>query len=136
MNIGEVAERTGLPAKTIRYYEEIGLIRPLRGANGYRSFRQSDAHKLDFLGRARGLGFSIEECRELLALWEDRGRASADVRAIAAGHLRRIEAKIAELSAMRDVLGELVVACHGDARPDCPILAGLAGEAANQGLTR
>lgn len=142
MNIGEVAERTGLPAKTIRYYEEIGLIRPLRDANGYRSFRQGDVHKLDFLGRARGLGFSIEECRGLLALWEDRGRASADVRAIAAGHLRRIEAKIAELGAMRDALGELVVACHGDERPDCPILAGLAGlageagEAANQGLTR
>ena len=136
MNIGEVAERTGLPAKTIRYYEEIGLIRPLRGANGYRRFRQSDAHKLDFLGRARGLGFSIEECRELLALWEDRGWASADVRAIAAGHLRRIEAKIAELSAMRDVLGDLVRACHGDERPDCPILADLAGEVANQGLTR
>ena len=136
MNIGEVAERTGLPAKTIRYYEEIGLIRPLRGANGYRRFRQSDARKLDFLGRARGLGFSIEECRELLALWEDRGRASADVRAIAAGHLRRIEAKIAELSAMRDVLGDLVRACHGDERPDCPILADLAGEVANQGLTR
>ena len=136
MNIGEVAERTGLPAKTIRYYEEIGLIRPLRGANGYRRFRQSDAHKLDFLGRARGLGFSIEECRELLALWEDRGRASADVRAIAAGHLRRIEAKIAELSAMRDVLGDLVRACHGDERPDCPVLADLAGEVANQGLTR
>jgi MerR family copper efflux transcriptional regulator len=133
MNIGEVADRTGLPAKTIRYYEEIGLIRPLRGANGYRRFRPSDVHKLDFLGRARGLGFSIEECRELLALWEDRGRASADVRALAAGHLRRIEAKIAELSAMRDVLADLVRACHGDERPDCPILADLAGEAANRG---
>ncbi|MCC5975683.1 MAG: Cu(I)-responsive transcriptional regulator [Rubellimicrobium sp.] len=122
MNIGEVADRTGLPAKTIRYYEEIGLIRPLRGANGYRRFRESDVHKLVFLGRARGLGFSIEECRDLLALWEDQDRASADVRAIAKGHLTRIEAKIAELSAMRDTLSDLVRACAGDQRPDCPIL--------------
>jgi MerR family copper efflux transcriptional regulator len=128
MNIGEVAERTGLPAKTIRYYEEIGLIRPLRGANGYRRFRESDVHKLVFLGRARGLGFSIEECRDLLALWEDQGRASADVRAIAKGHLARIEAKIAELSAMRDTLSDLVRACAGDQRPDCPILKGLGGD--------
>jgi MerR family transcriptional regulator, copper efflux regulator len=133
MNIGEVAGITGLPAKTIRYYEEIGLIRPKRGANGYRAFRESDAHKLNFLGRARGLGFSIEECRDLLALWEDEGRASADVRAIAEGHLQRIEVKIAELSAMRKTLGDLVRHCHGDNRPDCPILAKLAGEAANQG---
>jgi Cu(I)-responsive transcriptional regulator len=136
MNIGEVAERTGLPAKTIRYYEEIGLIQPLRGANGYRAFRDSDAHKLNFLGRARGLGFTIEDCRELLALWEDRGRASGDVRAIAAGHLDRIAAKIAELSAMQKTLGELVRACHGDGRPDCPILSDLAGDDAESGLTR
>jgi Cu(I)-responsive transcriptional regulator len=133
MNIGEVAERTGLPAKTIRYYEEIGLIRPLRGANGYRAFRESDAHKLDFLGRARGLGFTIEECRDLLALWEDRGRASADVRAIAEAHLARIAAKIAELTAMQATLGDLVRACHGDDRPDCPILAGLAGALPDRG---
>ncbi len=125
MNIGEVAERTGLPAKTIRYYEEIGLIRPSRGANGYRRFRESDLHKLTFLGHARGLGFSIEDCRDLLALWEDQGRASADVRAIAQGHLARIEAKIAELSAMRDTLSDLVGACAGDQRPECPILRGL-----------
>lgn len=133
MNIGEVAERTGLPAKTIRYYEEIGLIQPLRGANGYRAFRESDAQKLNFLGRARGLGFSIEECRDLLALWEDRGRASADVRRIAQGHLARIEAKITELTAMRGTLSDLVRTCHGDNRPECPILAGLAGERATQG---
>src|SRR6056297_326943 len=75
MNIGDVAERTGLPAKTIRYYEEIGLVRPLRGENGYRRFRESDVHKLGFLGRARSLGFSIEDCRGLLALYEDEGRA-------------------------------------------------------------
>jgi MerR family copper efflux transcriptional regulator len=128
MNIGEVAERTGLPAKTIRYYEEIGLIQPLRGANGYRAFRENDAQKLNFVGRARSLGFSIEDCRDLLALWEDRERASGDVRQIAQGHLARIEAKIAELAAMRGTLSELVRACHGDDRPECPILAGLSGE--------
>jgi MerR family transcriptional regulator, copper efflux regulator len=128
MNIGEVSERTGLPTKTIRYYEEIGLITPLRGANSYRQFRERDAHKLAFLGRARGLGFTIEECRDLLALWEDSHRASADVRAIARGHLARIEAKIVELSAMRDTLSDLVKACAGDTRPDCPILHDLAGD--------
>ena len=83
MNIGDVAARSGLPAKTIRYYEEIGLIRPLRSDNGYRAFRDSDLHKLAFIGRARGLGFSIEECRKLLALYDDRQRASSDVKALA-----------------------------------------------------
>ena len=83
MNIGEVARRSGLPAKTIRYYEDIGLITPMRCENGYRAFRESDVHKLGFLGRARALGFSIEDCRTLLALWEDRNRASADVRRVA-----------------------------------------------------
>ena len=87
MNIKEVADRSGLPAKTIRYYEEIGLIRPLRAGNGYRAFRDSDLHKLAFLGRARGLGFSIEECRALMALYEDKSRASADVKAVAERHL-------------------------------------------------
>lgn len=127
MNISDVAERTGLPPKTIRYYEEIGLVTPARAANGYRTFRDTDAHKLAFLGRARALGFSIEECRDLLALWEDQSRASGDVRAIAKEHLARIEAKISALSAMRDTLSELVEACAGDHRPDCPILKGLEG---------
>ena len=89
MNIGEVAERAGLPAKTIRYYEEIGLITPPRDANGYRAFRDTDLHKLAFLGRSRSLGFSIEDCRTLLALYEDRGRASSDVKDIASQHLTR-----------------------------------------------
>lgn len=126
MNIGEVADRTGLPPKTIRYYEDIGLVQPLRGDNGYRRFRESDMHKLTFLGRARALGFSIEDCRGLLALWEDQRRASADVRRIARGHLDSIEQKIADLSAMRDTLSGLVRSCAGDTRPDCPILTGLA----------
>ena len=96
MNIGEVAEFTTLPAKTIRYYEEIGLLIPHRRPNGYRDYSQTDAHKLAFLGRARALGFSIEECRALLALYEDEARASADVKRIATDHLKRIEAKIAD----------------------------------------
>jgi Cu(I)-responsive transcriptional regulator len=126
MNIKDVAERSGLPAKTIRYYEEIGLIHPLRGANGYRAFRDSDLHKLAFLGRARGLGFTIEECRRLLALYEDRARASADVKALAEAHLADMERKIVELRAMQAVLRDLVDHCAGDQRPDCPILTGLA----------
>ncbi|MGJ8584777.1 MAG: Cu(I)-responsive transcriptional regulator [Marinosulfonomonas sp.] len=126
MNIGEVAERAGLPAKTIRYYEEIGLITPPRDANGYRAFRETDLHKLAFLGRSRSLGFSIEDCRTLLALYEDRGRASSDVKDIARQHLTRIEAKLAELTAMHDTLSHLVQSCAGDNRPDCPILSDLA----------
>ena len=126
MNIGEVAQRSGLPAKTIRYYEEIGLVAPPRDANGYRAFRESDAHKLAFLGRARALGFSIEDCRTLLALYEDEARASAEVKDIAEQHLERIDGKIAELKEMRATLAHLVDACAGDHRPDCPILADLA----------
>lgn len=125
MNISDVAARANLPAKTIRYYEEIGLIKPLRDSNGYRAFRDSDMHKLAFLGRARALGFTIENCRALLALWEDKSRASADVRAIAKNHLKQIETKIADLTAMRDTLSELVRTCAGNNRPDCPILTSL-----------
>uniref|UniRef100_A4WRL7 Transcriptional regulator n=1 Tax=Cereibacter sphaeroides (strain ATCC 17025 / ATH 2.4.3) TaxID=349102 RepID=A4WRL7_CERS5 len=139
MNIKEAAARSGLPAKTIRYYEEIGLVRPLRDMNGYRRFRESDLHKLGFLGRARSLGFSIEECRTLLALWEDRARASSDVKRLAERHLEQIAAKIAELQAMQATLSHLVSACAGDDRPDCPILEGLsAGPACcgGDGVTR
>lgn len=127
MNIKDAGIRSGLPAKTIRYYEDIGLVRPPRDANGYRAFRDSDVHKLAFLGRARGLGFTIEECRALLALWENQDRASADVRVIAREHLGRIDAKIADLKAMQATLTDLIGACAGDQRPDCPILATLAG---------
>lgn len=126
MNIGDIAKRTALPAKTIRYYEEIGLIRPARDANGYRVFTETDIHKLAFLGRARALGFTIEDCRTLLALYEDETRASADVRQVAKEHLARIEEKLRQLQAMRDTLSELVQACAGDNRPDCPILKDLA----------
>ena len=122
MNISEVGQRAGIPPKTIRYYEDIGLVKPLRDSNGYRVFRESDMHKLAFLGRARDLGFSIEDCRALLALWEDKYRASADVRKIARANLEQIDTKIADLQRMRDTLSDLVEACAGDARPDCPIL--------------
>ncbi len=127
MNIGEVSRASGLPTKTIRYYEDIGLVRPARGTNGYREFSQQDAHKLFFLGRSRSLGFSIEECRTLLSLYEDRARASADVKAVAAEHLERIAQKIEELQALQSTLETLVTRCHGDDRPDCPILDDLAG---------
>ncbi len=125
MNIGEAATQTGLPAKTIRYYEDIKLIAPHRADNGYRSFTETDLHKLTFLARARGLGFSIEDCRVLLQLYEDEARASADVKKVAESHLSRIDAKIADLKAMRGTLAHLVKACAGDDRPDCPILNGL-----------
>ncbi len=128
MNIGEVAERSGLPAKTIRYYEDIGLVRPQRSRNGYRSFRESDLHKLAFLGRARALGFTIEDCRTLLSLYEDESRESAQVKALAEEHLTEIDAKIAQLQSMRTLLSRLVASCCGDDRPDCPILDDLAGE--------
>lgn len=125
MNISDAATHTGLPAKTIRYYEDIGLITPLRDLNGYRVFRETELHKLTFLARARALGFSIEDCRVLLALYEDQSRASSDVKRIARAHLDEIEAKIADLNAMRDTLSTLVEACAGDNRPDCPILQGI-----------
>ncbi|KPA21484.1 HTH-type transcriptional regulator HmrR [Shimia sp. SK013] len=127
MNIGDVAERSGLPAKTIRYYEDIGFIRPARSANGYRQFAQKDLHKLTFVGRARSLGFTIEDCRTLLALYEDRGRASADVKRVAQQNLADIDTKIADLQEMRATLSHLVTSCAGDDRPDCPILDTLGG---------
>ncbi len=128
MNIGDVSEAAGLAAKTIRYYEDIGLIRPHRGPNGYRRFTDTDLHKLRFLGRARALGFSIEDCRTLLALYDDKTRASAEVKHIAQRHLTAIEDKIAGLAAMRETLTHLVHTCAGDTRPDCPILKDLGGE--------
>ncbi len=126
MNIGAVAEASGLRAKTIRYYEEIGLVRPDRSRNGYRQFCEGHVRQLAFLSRARRLGFSIDECRALLALYEDRERASVDVKRLAEGHLADIDRKLAELVEMRETLSNLVQRCRGDDRPDCPILDGLA----------
>ena len=130
MNVGTAARRSGLPAKTIRYYEDIGLILPARTQNGYRDYSGDDIHRLTFLRRARGLGFSIENCRQLMALYRDKGRASHDVREIAKGHVEAIEEKVRELESMRATLQKLIRACHGDERPDCPILDDMAGAAA------
>ena len=125
MNIGEAAAASGLPAKTIRYYEDIGLIRPRRDGNGYRAFGEDEVHRLAFLNRARGLGFSIEDCRALLGLYEDTTRASEDVKRLASDHLARIDARIAELKSLRATVAGLVASCAGDGRPDCPILEDL-----------
>lgn len=125
MNISLASRRSGLPAKTIRYYEEIGFVTPRRGENGYREFVETDLHKLAFLGRARSLGFSIEDCRTLLALYEDQDRTSADVKRVAKQNLVAIDTKIAELQQMRATLSHLIAECAGDQRPDCPILADL-----------
>ena len=128
MNIGEAAARSGLPAKTIRYYGDIGLVVPShRRANGYRDYDEQDLHRLQFVQRARSLGFAVEECRELLDLYRDRGRASADVKEIAKNRIADIRRKIDELKAMESTLTRLVEHCHGDHRPDCPILDDLAG---------
>lgn len=127
MNIGAASRQSGLPSKTIRYYEEIGLLTADRGLNGYRDYSTEDVHRLRFLQRARGLGFSVEECRELLSLYSDRERASSDVKAIAKEKLAEIDRKIEELTGLRLMLGHLVDNCHGDARPDCPIIDGLSG---------
>lgn len=129
MNVGQAARASGLPAKTIRYYDEIGLIRPTRAANGYRDYAGDDIHRLAFLRRARGLGFSVEECRQLLALYEDKSRASADVKGIAEAKLSEIDRKIRELTELRHTLEHLVHACHGNDRPDCPILEELSDTA-------
>jgi Cu(I)-responsive transcriptional regulator len=128
LNIGEVSKRTGLRAKTIRYYEDIGLVKPLRDTNDYRVFRETDLHKLIFLSRARALGFTIGDCRNLLALYEDETRASAEVKEITNKHLEEIEAKIIDLQAMHETLTHLSKECAGDHRPDCPILEGLSGD--------
>lgn len=127
MNISQVAQRSGLAAKTIRYYEEIGLLSAPRDANGYRNFGERELHSLAFLGRARALGFSIDECRTLMALYQDAGRASADVKAVAQEHLQQIQAKIDALQSMHETLSTLVDQCAGDQRPDCPILKDLSG---------
>lgn len=128
MNIGNASSRSGLPAKTIRYYEDIGLVTPLRDSNGYRSFREAEVHKLAFLGRARAIGFTIEDCRALLELYEDERRTSAEVKEIALQHLDQIDQKIADLREMRETLSTLVESCAGDHRPDCPILESLASK--------
>ena len=123
MNIGEVAAETGITSKSIRYYESIGLITaPQRTDGGYRQYSDKDVQTLHFVRRARNLGFSVGQVEELLSLYRDRHRASADVRAIAIKHIADLDRKVAELDGMRATLNHLVEKCHGDDRPDCPIL--------------
>jgi Cu(I)-responsive transcriptional regulator len=127
MNIGEVAKSSGVSAKMIRYYEQIGLIPKVsRSDAGYRSYSASDAHTLYFVRRARDLGFSVEQISELLALWRDRERASADVKAMALSHVAALKAKIAELQVMAQTLEDLAETCNGNDCPDCPIIEDLA----------
>ncbi|MGX1741911.1 Cu(I)-responsive transcriptional regulator [Bosea sp. NPDC055353] len=134
MNIGEAATRSGVSAKMIRYYESIGLITaPARTAAQYRVYAADDVHTLRFVRRSRDLGFSLEETRELLALWRDKSRASADVKNLAMAHVRELEEKASELKAMADTLRHLATHCHGDHRPDCPILADFAATTPTQG---
>ena len=122
MVIGEAATASGVSTKMIRHYEAIGLLAPARLANGYRDYASRDVQVLRFIRTARNLGFGLEQIRRLLALWRDRQRASAEVRAIALRHIADLERKAAELSAMAATLRDLADACHGDHRPDCPIL--------------
>ena len=126
MNIGQAAKQSGISAKMIRYYESIGLIGPaVRTDSGYRVYTEQDLHTLRFVRRARDLGFSVEQMNELLALWKDRSRASADVKRIALEHVQELERKAEALREMADTLKHLAHHCHGDDRPDCPILENL-----------
>lgn len=126
MNIGEAARAAGVSAKMARHYESIGLVAaPPRSAAGYRVYGEREVHLLRFIRHARDLGFALEQVRALLGLWQDRGRPSREVRALAQAHLAALEAKLAELQAMKATLQALVADCHGDDRPDCPILATL-----------
>ena len=134
MQIGTVAEKTGVSAKAIRYYESIGLIAAAhRTHSGYRVYGDHDVQTLRFIQRARGLGFSVGEVADLLALWRDSERHSAQVKALATNHVAEIDRKIVGLRGMRDTLTHLMERCHGDDRPECPILDDLAGEGASAG---
>ena len=127
MRIGDVAQSVGLPVKTVRYYADIGLVAPARRtAAGYRDYGETEVQKLVFIRRARSFGFSVGECRELLSLYEDPERSSGDVKRIAGARLKEIEARQKELQSLHDTLHHLVESCHGDDRPDCPILDHLA----------
>lgn len=126
MNIGEISKRAELPTKTVRYYADVGLVKPTgRTDAGYRTYDGKTLRKLIFVRRARAMGFSIEECRKLLGLYEDQSRASSEVRAIAQQHLSEVDAKLIELKKLQKELSMLVRSCNGDNRPDCPILDAL-----------
>jgi MerR family transcriptional regulator, copper efflux regulator len=126
MNIGELAKNSGVNAKMIRHYESIGVIpKPARTDSGYRRYSDNDVHVLRFVKRARGLGFTMPEIKKLVSLWRNKQRASKEVKALALGHLKDLEQKIMELQEMAGTLRKLAHNCHGDSRPDCPILEGL-----------
>ncbi|MDJ0612226.1 MAG: Cu(I)-responsive transcriptional regulator [Rhizobiaceae bacterium] len=127
MNISKASELTALPPKTIRYYEEIGLVKAQRAANGYRDYSDNEIHQLAFLQRARSLGFTIEECRLLLSLYSDTERASAEVKQLTLGKITEIDQKIGELVSLKETLTKLANNCHGNDKPDCPILDDLSG---------
>ena len=136
MNIGEAAKLSGVSAKMIRYYEEVGLIRaPARNQNGYRSYDKSNIHELKFIRRARDLGFTVEQISGLMHLWRDRSRASSDVKRIAMEHVAALEAKQREIAEMANTLKHLAANCHGDGRPDCPIIENLAEGCDHEGPT-
>lgn len=129
MNIGEAAKASGVSAKMIRHYESVGLLPPAsRTEAGYRQYGEKDLRTLQFIRRSRDLGFSIEEIRGLVSLWQDRMRPSREVKALAKQHLNFLDRKLEELQSMKHALAHLVSCCHGDERPDCPILEGLAGK--------
>ncbi|MBX4970733.1 Cu(I)-responsive transcriptional regulator [Rhizobium binae] len=135
MNIGEAAKASGVSAKMIRYYEQIGLITPAhRTQSSYRTYTDNDVHTLRFVRGARDLGFSVEQMRTLLALWRDRTRASAGVKAIALEHVAELERKAAAIIAMTKTLKHLASHCHGDDRPDCPIIDEIANSGAGSDL--
>src|SRR5688572_13362094 len=134
LNIGDAARASGVSAKMIRHYESLGLLREARRtAAGYRVYDESDVHTLRFVRRARDLGFSMSDIERLLGLWQNRRRASADVRKVAQRHIADLDRKIAELQEMRRTLEHLVHHCRGDHRPECPILDDLAAEPADCG---
>lgn len=129
MNIGQAAKLSGVSAKTIRYYESIGLIpEASRTEGGYRTYSDKDVETLRFIHHSRNLGFSVKDVATLLDLWRNQKRASADVKALALAHIDEVDLKIEELKKIRDTLMHLTQRCHGDDRPDCPILQELAGE--------
>lgn len=122
MKIGLAAKRSSLPAKTIRYYEDIDLVIPERSANGYRCYSEKDIHRLRFVQRARSLGFSVEECRLLLSLYQNKNRDSSDVRALALDKVHKIDRKVSELGSLRSALSVLVAKCNSNDKPDCPMV--------------
>jgi len=122
-NIGQAARSSGVNAKMIRHYEEIGLVpKPMRSDGNYRLYSENDIHTLRFIKQSRELGFSIKQIKTLLGLWRNRSRSSAEVKALALAHLKELESKIAELEAMAQTVRQLARRCHGDQRPECPIL--------------